>query len=120
MSSPSTLSSPRRRFLFGSLIVFSLLGFMRFTAPAWADALDDMRAAGKVGEGYDGFARARDASVQAMVDSVNAKRRAIYAQRASEQGISAAQVGTVYAGKIIAQSPSGTWVLDQNGTWRQK
>jgi uncharacterized protein YdbL (DUF1318 family) len=120
MSSQSNLSSPRRRFVFASLILFTLVSFTGLGAPAWAGALDDLRAAGKVGEAYDGYARARDSSVQGTVDGVNAKRRAIYTKRASEQGISAAQVGSVYANKIIAQSPNGTWILEQNGSWRQK
>jgi len=110
----------RRTFCRHTLTLPLLLGLASLSTPAWSQSLNDLRASGKVGEGYDGFARARDGAVAAMVDSVNAKRRAIYEQRAKEQGTSVDQVGKVYAGQIISQSPAGTWVLSASGTWQQK
>lgn len=108
----------RRRFLALAFAGMALL----FGADASAQGLNDMRASGAVGEGFDGFMRARsnDAAVKAKVEEVNAKRRAIYAKRAAEQGISADQVGRVYAGEIFGRSPAGTWFLQANGTWTRK
>jgi len=105
-----------------SLAVFSVIAALLFLLPmpASAQSLNDLRASGKVGEAFDGFARARDGSVQSVVSDVNAKRSAIYVQRAREQGISPAQVGEVYASQIITKSPAGTWILMKSGTWKQK
>ncbi len=116
----SILSSPARRFITRTLAVFAVLSLVGLGVPAFAQSLNDLRAAGKVGEAFDGYARARDGSVQGVVANVNAKRRAIYTKRAGEQGTSAAQVGAVYAGQIIGKAPQGTWILGQNGSWRQK
>jgi len=115
------LHSPsRRRFIGRTIAALALCGVFGLTAPAKAQSLNELRASGKVGEGYDGYARARDGSVQGTVSAVNAKRRAIYSKRAGEQGISPAQVGRVYASQIIAKSPKGTWILTQAGNWQRK
>ncbi len=87
-----------------------------------AQSLDAVRASGAVGEQFDGYATVRDAGadVKALVDTVNAKRRGIYEQRAAEQGVSADQVGRVYAEKIMQKAPAGTWFRDESGNWSQK
>ena len=55
-----------------------------------------------------------------MVDAVNAKRRAIYAERAKEQGTTADQVGRVYARQILTKAPAGTWFLKESEEWVRK
>jgi uncharacterized protein YdbL (DUF1318 family) len=55
-----------------------------------------------------------------MVEQVNAKRRQIYAQRASQEGVSADQIGRVYARQILAKAPPGTKFLQENGSWITK
>ena len=110
----------RRKFLGRAFVAIALCASFAIAAPVHAQSLTDLKASGKIGEAYDGFARARDGSVQATVNSVNAKRRAIYNKRAGEQGTSADQVGRVYATQIIAKAPGGTWILMENGSWRQK
>ncbi len=91
-------------------------------APASAQSLDQLRKSGAVGERFDGFAVARQGggSARAIVDQINAKRRQIYAKRASQQGVSVDQVGRVYAKTIQGKAPRGTWFLDQSGRWRRK
>ncbi len=91
-------------------------------APASAQSLDQLRKSGAVGERFDGFAVARQGggSARTIVDQINAKRRQIYAKRASQQGVSVDQVGRVYAKSIMAKAPRGTWFLDQSGRWFQK
>lgn len=90
------------------------------TSTGFAQSLNELRASGKVGEAFDGFARARDANVKGTVSGINAKRRSIYNERAQQQGTSPDQVGIIYADKIIAKSPSGTWLLMKDGSWHQK
>lgn len=92
-------------------------------APAFADALNDLRASGAVGERFDGFLELRDASAagaKAKVAEVNKKRRKIYEKRAKSEGAEVEQVGQVYAQRIMAKAPKGTWFLDKNGKWSQK
>lgn len=91
-------------------------------APAAAASLDELRQSGAVGERYDGYVVVRSAAAgaAAVAAKVNAQRRRIYQTRAKEQGITASQVGTVYAPKIFSGAPAGTWFQAANGSWRRK
>ena len=114
---------PRSR---SPLVALLLAGLLAFGAPvaAAAPTLDELRASGVVGERYDGVVVVRtssaDAGVRAVVDSVNAKRREIYAERAKKQGVEAREVGKVYALEIVENAPAGTWFLGEDGKWVQK
>lgn len=108
----------RNGWIFAALFV-ALLALVP-VGPAAAQDLNAMRASGAMGERYDGYAEARDAGTAGAVKQINAKRNQIYKQRAAEQGISPAEVGKVYAQQIFQKSPSGTFFLQQNGTWTQK
>ena len=96
------------------------------TPPAWAQArpLDAPRAAGTVGERYDGLAVVRDtsapANVRALVDQANAERSALYKQRAAAENITPDAVGRVYAQEIMKAAPAGTWFLQESGQWTKK
>ena len=114
----------RRRF-----IMLLWAGFLLCALPAAASAqsqarlLDAPRAAGIVGERYDGYAVVRGAAppdVVALVNSVNAERRAVYAQRAAAQGAPVEAVGRIYAAEIMKSAPKGTWFLSESGPWTQK
>ena len=88
-----------------------------------ARLLDAPRAAGIVGERYDGYAVIRGAAspdVVALVNSVNAERRAVYTQRAAAQGVPAEAVGKICAAEIMKSAPSGTWFLSDSGQWTRK
>ncbi len=104
----------------GGFIALLCTALLLGAPTASAQSLNDLRASGQVGESHTGYAHARDANVQSIVDSINAKRHKIYSDRAAQQGISPAQVGKVYADQIIAKSPAGTWLLTPSGSWRQK
>lgn len=110
----------RRRFALLSLLLAAGLVVAPLAAPAAAQSLDELRASGRIGERFDGFAEARDSALADQVAEINAKRRAIYQEQASKQGVSVEQVGKVYAGEIIKQLPSGAWILTADGQWRQK
>lgn len=107
----------RRRFMAGLAFVAATL---LVPTAGRTQSLSDLRTAGAVGEGFDGFARARSGSAKATVDAVNAKRRSIYAARAKQQGTTASQVGRVYAKQIMGKAPNGTWFLQETGNWVQK
>ena len=87
-------------------------------------SLDAPRAAGSVGERWDGFSEVRDANasseVKALVATTNGHRQQVYQKRASAEGIPMVEVGKVYAQQILTGAPSGTWSLSENGSWSQK
>lgn len=113
---------PRRRtVLFMTLIAVALVALGQ--TPASAQSLNAARAAGQVGERFDGIAVVRGnapGAVRGLVDKVNAQRRQIYAKRAAEQKVPAAQVGRLYAKQIAGKAPAGTWFLLENGQWKRK
>jgi uncharacterized protein len=110
--------------LFG--LVALVLSTLASSASAWADdtQLNSLRAQGVIAERFDGYVMVKDnstgATAQTVADRVNAERRAIYSARAKEQGVTADEVGQVYAGKIIQKAPKGTWFLAADGSWTQK
>ncbi len=105
------------------LAVMSLaLGLL--AAPAFADALDQAKAAGQVGERIDGFLGLVDAkapaAVHALVDEINAERLAKYKQIADKQKAPVAAVAEIAGRKLIERTPKGEYVLETDGHWRKK
>ena len=85
--------------------------------------LEAPRAAGQAGERYDGYAAVHGtapAEVRALVDQVNAHRRQIYTKKAAEQNVPVDSVARIYAQKIAARLPPGTWLLREDGRWVQR
>jgi uncharacterized protein YdbL (DUF1318 family) len=106
------------------LLALSLCLF-RFTADANAESrlLDAPRAAGTVGERFDGYAVARGtptADLAALIAKVNAERQAIYQQRAAAEKVPVDAIGRIYAAEIMKSAPAGTWFLSESGNWTQK
>lgn len=92
-------------------------------AQSQARLLDAPRAAGTVGERYDGYAVVRGTptpGISSLVDQVNADRRTLYAQRAANDGVPVEAIGKIYAAEIIKSAPKGTWFLSETGQWSQK
>jgi hypothetical protein len=116
----SALSRRTALTLLSSFVIAVALGG-GFVGPALAQSLEALRASGALGERYDGLVTVRQASSEAsrIAAEVNGQRQAIYKQRAVEQGVSADQVGRVYARQLFDQAPKGTWFLTEQG-WVQK
>ncbi|MFQ5566965.1 MAG: YdbL family protein, partial [Paracoccaceae bacterium] len=92
--------------------------------PAWAGGrLDAYRADGVIAERYDGYVEIRDqnapSDARALVADVNAKRRALYTQRADESNVPVSEVGKVFANKIAGTAPPGTYFLQPGGGYIQ-
>jgi uncharacterized protein len=119
MSAQSRFSDLTRR-----LVLALPLLLLAGAALAQNRVLDAPRAAGTVGERYDGYAVVRDSSQAAtltpLVNQVNAERRKVYTDRAAAEKVSADQIGRVYATEILKSAPSGTWFLQENGQWVRK
>jgi hypothetical protein len=100
-----------------------MCGLIAGPSHALAQSLDAARASGMVGERFDGYAVARDnatPAVRSLVASVNSQRGKIYAKRAAEQKIPAAEVGKFYASQIVTKAPKGTWFLSSSGAWSRR
>ncbi|MEX1108636.1 MAG: YdbL family protein [Dongiaceae bacterium] len=109
-----------RRSIVGMALVGLLLPFAAFAQDA---DLDRLRAEGILAERFDGYVMERqggDGATRATVDRVNGERRSIYEQRAAEQGVSANEVGQVYAAQIFKKAPAGTYFLNADGSWVQR
>jgi uncharacterized protein YdbL (DUF1318 family) len=93
-------------------------------AGAQGKPLDGPRAAGQVGERYDGYAVLRDPnapqSVKDLVAQSNARRKTFYAKRAAEDKVPVEAVGKIYAQQIIKRAPAGTYFLNESGKWARK
>jgi uncharacterized protein YdbL (DUF1318 family) len=109
-----------KSFLSGLLLALAMV----FSAPAMADALDDARAAGLVGERPDGLvapvSASAPANVLSLVQSVNAQRMEKYQQIANQKGVPVEQIGAIAGEKIIGKLKSGYKYMDSSGNWVTK
>lgn len=105
--------------------LLSVLTFcLWFTAmPADAADLGQAKAAGLVGELMNGYLGLVDgnapADVKAMVDSINAQRRAEYQRIAAKNGVPAEEVAKLTAQKVINQTAPGQFVQTPSG-WQKR
>lgn len=91
-------------------------------APAHAQSLDAAKAAGLVGERPDGLIGVvGDAppDIRRLVEEVNARRLANYAEIARKNGTALAAVQAIAGPKLIEQAPPGSYVMGPGG-WRRK
>ena len=102
-----------------NLTIAFVLILTLFTSPIQAESLEDLRASGAIGEGYNGYVIARQPEAQAEADAINVKRRAIYQEKAAAQGIDVDEVAKVYAAEIFKTVPAGTWI-QIDGQWKKK
>ena len=113
---------PRR--IVGALALVAFLWLGAVPAFAQGKPLDAPRAAGQIGERYDGYVVLRDgnapAAVKSLVAQTNAQRKALYEKRAKEDKAPVAAIGQIYAQQIRSSAPSGTYFLDQSGKWTRK
>lgn len=100
-------------------LMIMFVTFAIFTSIASAASLEELRASGAIGESATGYVVARDSGAQSQAETINAQRREIYQQKATAQGVSADQVGKVYAQELFKTLPGGTWI-QINGQWTKK
>jgi len=110
----------RRRQFLAALAASGLLLALSFAPPALAQSPEELLRSGVAGERWDGFMESRNPSAAGTVAAINDRRRAVYQQRAAEQGVPVEEVGKVYALEIINRAPPGSWILRPNGEWIQK
>ncbi|MCQ8104459.1 YdbL family protein [Methylomonas sp. SURF-2] len=91
--------------------------------PVNAADLGQAKAAGLVGELMNGYLGLVDgnapADVKALVDSINAQRRAEYQRIAAKNGVPAEEVAKLTAQKVIGQAAGGHFVQTPSG-WKRR
>lgn len=87
-----------------------------------AGPLDEAKTAGLVGEKADGYIGAitGDASVQRLIDDINAGRRAKYEEIASKRDTPVDAVAAIAGKKLIERTPAGHYVMGSDGQWQRK
>ena len=81
------------------------------------------RAAGLVGERYDGYFGYQGGVSDALkksVGSVNIKRRALYSDLAARRGVSPQEVGVTAACQLLGRVRVGESYMLSDGTWRRR
>lgn len=108
---------------FRTLKASALTLLLALSATAHAVDLNQAKTAGLVGETLEGYVDVVSPSappeVAALVEDINAKRRAEYQRIAQQNGIERAEVEALAAKKAIDKTGPGGWVR-LNGQWRQK
>ena len=103
---------------------YLLLAFLA-AAPATAQspAVDAARAAGQVGERYDGYvgvAGPVSGAVRSQVATINIQRRSLYSNLAASKGVSPADVGITAGCQLLARVEVGGAYLWNDGVWRRR
>jgi hypothetical protein len=104
-----------------SLIFLSLLAAV--PAAAQTPAVNSARAAGTVGERYDGYvgvAAPVSAAVRTQVASINIQRRSLYSRLAASKGVSPQDVGITAGCQLLARVSVGEAYLLGDGVWRRR
>ena len=102
-----------------------LLLSLMLAAPAAAQtpAVDAARAAGAVGERYDGYvgvAAPVSPAVRSQVASINIQRRSLYSRLAAAKGVSPQDVGITAGCQLLARVSIGEVYMLGDGVWRRR
>ena len=103
------------------LNIITLVSAVCMSFSAWAISLDDAKNQGLVGEDSSGYLGlvVQNAEAKAVVDDINAKRKAQYLKLAKKNNLSRSQVEALAAAKTIEKTQSGHYV-EVNGNWVKK
>jgi uncharacterized protein YdbL (DUF1318 family) len=102
-----------------------LAALLAAAAPAAAQtpAVDGARAAGQIGERYDGYmgvAAPVAAAVRSQVAAINIQRRSLYSKLAASKGVSPADVGITAGCQLLGRVAVGQAFLVAVGVWRRR
>lgn len=100
------------------------LGAVRARMSERLAQLDELKAAGSVGENNAGFLEARggdpSAATKAVITAENEDRNVVYAAIARQAGATAETVARARARQIASTSAPGVWVQGEDGAWVRK
>ena len=105
-------------------LAFLLVAALALPAAASGLNLGRLKGQGVVGEKADGYVAVvvaqSSAPIEAVVKSVNGRRRVVYEAIARKNSASVDAVALLAGTKLIARAPKGDWVTDADGVWRRK
>jgi len=105
------------------LMVAALALGIAIPASAQTTAVNQARAAGQVGERYDGYLGAASdvsASVRNQVGAINIRRRSLYSNLAAQKRVSPQEVSITAGCQLLAAVRPGEVYLLPDGTWRRR
>jgi uncharacterized protein YdbL (DUF1318 family) len=100
-----------------------LVALLAVPAVAQTPAVAASRAAGQIGERYDGYlgvAGPVSAAVRSQVASINIRRRSLYSNLAASRGVSPSDVGITAGCQLLARVGVGEAYLWTEGGWRRR
>ena len=105
------------------MIRWLIVAALALAAPAGAQtpALNAARAAGLIGERFDGYiglARAVPAPVRSQIASLNIQRRKLYSNLAARRGASPRDVGITAGCQLLRGVSVGEAYMLPDGAWR--
>jgi uncharacterized protein YdbL (DUF1318 family) len=106
------------RVLLAGLIVVAAAG-----ASAQTPAVDQGRAAGLVGERYDGYlglSSAASAALRSQVAAINIRRRSIYSNFAASHRVSPQEVGITAGCQLLGLVGVGEAYMLSDNVWRRR
>lgn len=105
------------------LLPAALLLLAASASNAQTPAIDAARAAGIVGERYDGylgFAATPPAGLKSQVATINIQRRSLYSNLAASRGASPQDVGITAGCQLLARVRVGEAYMWADGVWRRR
>jgi len=102
--------------------LFVLVLLAATPAAAQTPAVDAARAAGIIGERYDGYigvAGPTSASVRSQVATINLQRRSLYSRLAASKGVSPQDVGVTAGCQLLSRVGVGEAYMLADGSWRR-
>ncbi|MDO6564354.1 YdbL family protein [Amphritea sp. 1_MG-2023] len=105
-----------------TMLTFVTLLFSLMITPVWAISLEDAKQQGAVGEqlnGYLGIVK-HSSDVSALVNNINAKRRAAYAKSARDADVDINIIELRIGERLIKRAPAGQYIQTPNGQWSKK
>ena len=112
-----------RAALAAALAALALTGMASPAAAQRDPAYQSARAEGKVGEkmdGYLGIVGAATPALRSMVDDINIRRRAVYAERAQAEGATLESYAIAAGCQAIARTSPGEVYQAPDGSWQQR
>jgi uncharacterized protein YdbL (DUF1318 family) len=106
----------------GALFGAALLA-LAIPAAAQTPAIDAARAAGSLGERFDGYigiAAPVSGTVRGQVSTINIRRRSLYSNLAAQKGVSPQDVGITAGCQLLARVRVGEAYMLADGVWRRR
>ncbi len=100
------------------------IGLVLIMQAAWAIDLDSAKSQGLVGEANNGYLAAvkmpASGEVRALIQEVNAKRRAEFQLTADKTGATRSQVALRFYELAVKRTARGNFYQDTTGRWQRK